>query len=139
VTQTPSDDQADGPKGDPLGILGGGAWAGIDLGEVKDLCGTIWEDIDGVEAAAASIEQDLLVDDVPYLEQDADELYDHLLAVEQLEDHFADSDLGDEVTERADAVNSVLEELDFGDVDGLDEALDWVAETHVPLLEFCEL
>lgn len=143
VARTPADgtadETADSPgRGHPW-LLEGQEWAEIDLDEMERLCDSVGEDIDDVETAAESIEQDILVDDIPYLEQDREVLEDHMVLVEELEALFSDTELGNEVTERAEAVDTVLFELDHGYVDTLEDALDRVADTHDPLLEFCEL
>lgn len=126
---------AEAPGDDPASS----ALSGIDLDQVESVCADIQSDIDTVDTAAEALEQDLLVDRVPYQDQHFTELEDHLFDVERLEEIFSGTGLGDEFTDRADAVSSVLDELETGDEAGLAEALALVEDTRGPLLEFCEL
>ncbi|SIO90279.1 hypothetical protein [Nocardiopsis sp. JB363] len=107
-----------------------------DRAEIDAACADIQANISAVDMAASSLEQDLLVAGVPYQDQHADELSAHLDDVERLEE-AARGDLRDDATERADAVDAVLAELDNGDENGLADALDWTAETHDMILEAC--
>ena len=104
--------------------------------EIDAACADIQANISAVDMAASSLEQDLLVDGVPYQDQHVDELSAHLNDVERLE-AAARGALRDDATERADAVDAVLVELDHGDEAGLADALDWTAETHDMILEAC--
>ncbi|MFE9639081.1 hypothetical protein ACFYOC_08685 [Nocardiopsis alba] len=94
--------------------------------------------MDTVDAAAEGLEKDLLIDRVPYQDRYELELNDHLAEVELLESLLSGTDLGHEVTARADAVDAVLVELESGDETGLADALDRVSETRGPVLDFCE-
>ncbi|WP_017602446.1 hypothetical protein [Nocardiopsis alkaliphila] len=104
--------------------------------EIEAVCADIQANIGAVDMAAASIETDVLVDGVPYQDQHADELVAHLEDVEYLES-LSRGDLRADATERADAVDAVLEELDFGDEAGLADALAWTADTHDMILAAC--
>lgn len=104
--------------------------------EIDAACADIQSTISGVNSAAESIRQDILVDDVPYQEQHADELYEHLVDVERLEE-AARGSVRDDAADRADAVNAVLEELEVGDYNSLESALNWTADTHGIILEAC--
>ncbi|GAB3723316.1 hypothetical protein [Nocardiopsis oceani] len=105
--------------------------------EIDAACADIRENISAVDLAAQSIEEDILVDGVPYQDQHADELVAHLDDVEHLEE-YASGSLQDDAAERADAVDTVLVELDDGDEAGLADALDWTAETHDMILDACD-
>ena len=105
--------------------------------EIDAACADIREHISAVDLAAQSIEEDILVDGVPYQDQHADELVAHLDDVEHLE-AYASGSLQDDAAERADAVDTVLVELDDGDEAGLADALDWTAETHDMILDACD-
>lgn len=107
-----------------------------DRAEIDAACADIQANISAVDMAASSIEQDILVDGVPYQDQHADELVAHLDDVERLE-KAARGDQRDDATERADAVDAILAELDNGDEAGLADALDWTAETHDMILQSC--
>ena len=104
--------------------------------EIDAVCADIQANISAVDMAASSIETDLLVDGVPYQDEHADELVAHLDDVEYLES-LASGDLREDATERADAVDAVLEEMDFGDEEGLADALAWTADTHDMILAAC--
>jgi hypothetical protein len=105
--------------------------------EIDAACADIQSTISGVDSAAESIRQDILVDDIPYQEQHADELYEHMLDVERLEE-AARGSLREDAAERADAVNAVLEELEFDqNYAALEEALNWTADTHDMILDAC--
>ncbi|MGW9633470.1 hypothetical protein [Nocardiopsis alba] len=110
----------------------------IDLPEVKSACDDVRSRMDTVDAAAEGLEKDLLIDRVPYQDRYELELNDHLAEVELLESLLSGTDLGHEVTARADAVDAVLVELESGDETGLADALDRVSETRGPVLDFCE-
>lgn len=105
--------------------------------EIDAACADIRENISAVDLAAQSLEEDILVDGVPYQDQHADELVAHLDDVEHLEE-YASGSLQDDAAERADAVDTVLVELDDGDEAGLADALDWTAETHDMILDACD-
>lgn len=107
-----------------------------DRAEIDAACADIQANISAVDMAASSIEQDILVDGVPYQDQHADELVAHLDDVERLEE-VARGDQRDDATERADAVDAILAELDNGDEAGLADALEWTAETHDMILRAC--
>lgn len=107
-----------------------------DRAEIDAACADIQADISAVDMAASSIEQDILVDGVPYQEQHADELVAHLDDVERLEE-AARGDQRDAATERADAVDAVLEALEYEGESELADALDWTAETHDMILQAC--
>lgn len=104
--------------------------------EIDAVCADIQANISAVDMAASSIETDVLVDNVPYQDQHADELFAHLEDVEYLES-LSGGDLREDATERADAVDAVLEELDVGDEEGLADALAWTADTHDMILAAC--
>jgi hypothetical protein len=106
-------------------------------GEIDAACADIETNMSSVDLAAQGIEQDILVDDIPYQDQHADELAAHLGVVERLED-AARGSVRKDATERADAVNAVLEELEFGDHDTLADALDWEAQTQELILAACD-
>nr|WP_053107326.1 hypothetical protein [Nocardiopsis sp. SBT366] len=110
---------------------------GVDAEGVESLCADIETHIDVVDTAAESLEQDLLVDGVPFQDQHYTDLDQHLLDVEALEELLSRDGPVRELTERADAVHAVLVELDFGDEPGLAKALSRVADTRDPILEFC--
>lgn len=107
-----------------------------DRAEIEAACADIQANISAVDMAASSIEQDILVDGVSYQDQHADELVAHLDDVERLE-AAARGDQRDVATERADAIDAILEELDHGDEAGLADALDWTAQTHDMILQSC--
>ncbi|MFB8762029.1 hypothetical protein ACFW4K_23335 [Nocardiopsis alba] len=104
--------------------------------EIEAACADIQSNISAVDMAASSIEQDLLVDGVPYQDQHAEELEAHLADVERLEAASRGS-LQADATERADAVDAILVELDQGDEAGLADALTWTADTHDTILAAC--
>ncbi|WP_017544920.1 hypothetical protein [Nocardiopsis prasina] len=105
--------------------------------EIDAACADIQSNISAVDLAAESIATDVLVDDVPFQDDHYSVLDAHVLDVERLEE-AARGDLSRDATERADAVNAVLEELDFGDHDGLADALDWTSDTHDMILAACD-
>ncbi|MBR8740876.1 hypothetical protein DSY14_03895 [Nocardiopsis sp. MG754419] len=104
--------------------------------EIDAACADIQSHIEAVDMAASSIEQDILVDGVPYQDQHADELAAHLDDVQRLEE-AASGDVREDAIERFDAVDAVLWELDNGDEAGLTEALEWTADTHDMILGAC--
>lgn len=106
--------------------------------EIDAACAEIQSNISAVELAAESIGTDVLVDGIPFQDEHYAVLDTHVLDVERLE-NAARGDLREDAAERADAVNAVLEELDFGDApgNGLADALDWTAETHDMILAAC--
>ncbi len=104
--------------------------------EIDAACADIQSNINAVDLAAESIGTDVLDDGVPFQDDHYAVLDAHVLDVERLE-NAARGGLREDATERADAVNAVLEELDFGDANGLADALDWTAETHDMILAAC--
>lgn len=104
--------------------------------EIKAVCADIHAEISAVDLAAESIYTDLLVDGVPYQDQHADQLGTHLANVEYLEG-LSRGDVQAGATERADAVNEVLVQLDEGDEIGLEEAINWTGDTHDLILDVC--
>ncbi|WP_017590072.1 hypothetical protein [Nocardiopsis ganjiahuensis] len=104
--------------------------------DIDAACGDIQSRMSAVDLAAQGIEQDILVDDIPYQDQYYTELEEHLFDVEFLEE-AARGSVQRDATERADAVNEVLIQLDEGTHDGLADALDWEAETQDLILEAC--
>ncbi|MEU3019439.1 MULTISPECIES: hypothetical protein [unclassified Nocardiopsis] len=107
-----------------------------DRERIDAACLDIDRDMNAVDLAAQGIDQDILVDDIPYQDQHRAVLEDHLDVVLELED-AARGDLRDVAAERADAVDSVLVELDEGDYDTLADALNFEADTQSMILEAC--
>lgn len=133
-------DGDDRPAEDPPEVSASavGELTEVDLPAVKSACDDVRSRMDAVDAAAEGLEKDLLIDGVPYQDRYELELNDHLTEVELLESLLSGTDLGHEVTARADAVDAVLVELESGDEAGLADALDRVSETRGPVLDLCE-
>ena len=104
--------------------------------EIEAVCADIYAEISAVELAAESIYADLLVDGVPYQDEHADRLETHLANVEYLEE-LSRGDVRMDAGERADAVDEVLVQLNVGDEIGLEEAINWTADTHDLILAAC--
>lgn len=104
--------------------------------EIDQACGNIQSEMSAVDLAAQGIEQDILFDDIPFNDEHYTVLENHLLDVEDLE-QAARGSVSRDATERAEAVNEVLFQLDDGDFAGLEDALIWEADTQDLILEAC--
>ncbi len=104
--------------------------------DIDAACGSIESQMSAVDLAAQGLEQDILVDDIPYQDQHYTVLEEHLFDVELLEE-AARGSVSSDATERADAVNEVLTQLDTGTYEGLEDALAWEADTQDLILDAC--
>lgn len=104
--------------------------------DISEACGNIEANMSAVDLAAQGIEQDILNDDVPFQDQHYTVLEEHLFDVELLED-AARGSVSRDATERAEAIDEVLFQLDEGDHAGLADALDWENDTQDLILAAC--
>lgn len=105
--------------------------------DIDAACDSIHSQMPAVDLAAAGIDQDVLGDDIPYNEDHRAVLEDHLADVELLE-QAARGSVRKDATERAEAVDAIIWELDNGDEAGLADALDWEADTQELILAACD-
>ncbi|WP_017581156.1 hypothetical protein [Nocardiopsis valliformis] len=105
--------------------------------DIDAACDSIHSQMPAVDLAAAGIDQDVLVDDIPYNDEHRAVLEDHRDDVRLLEE-AARGLLREDAAERFDAVDAVIWELDHGDEVGLADALDREADTQDLILVACD-